>query len=327
MVDKYLVDNNRSALRSLFSHYTSPPAAQSLSYNDLVNLCTAIKIIPDLMSSYDLKRVVMKTMSANLNPDIKLQISYLNFEKILKGIALAAFKCNSEDESFYLLINHIEKPCKILYNIEFSYTSSNIARNHENSKSFVCLYQKQEIATSFVSPVFNNSAQMNDMKSPHSITLRRNPKSFTRESLKKIQRNLTSNFTNIKTEANSPRHAKSRSKIHLREMYLPQTPSYKSHRTMSNNRSSLEKNDPDYLTPPINVTIPSKSELIKIEKLKCLLNKFKREQKLSKSTRKNSMKQKTCNFVTKLQARRFKARFVIKLSFEVWKCKTLKIVK
>ena len=110
-----LFDQNRSRLKKVFAKHF-PSKEGKVNYAEFLRFCKNARIHPDLMSMLELKRTVVRLTSiAQTN---KIQLSYAQFEHVLKHIAVATFNSTIPlDEKLRMLILHMRNPVKQEYQV------------------------------------------------------------------------------------------------------------------------------------------------------------------------------------------------------------------
>jgi hypothetical protein len=121
MASDYLLDYNRLHLRKIFQLHAQPQNPPTISYPELVKLCSNLRIFPDLLTSVELKRIVIKVTSKHFTFDSKVHLTYLQFEKFLRAVSEYCFTTNnSESERLKLLFIHIRGSCQLHYNVNIN---------------------------------------------------------------------------------------------------------------------------------------------------------------------------------------------------------------
>ena len=128
METEYLIDCNRPALKELFYTYIAAAPNQHVNYNQFFKFCCKVKLYPELATSSELKRIVSNAVKKNLNEEKLVEISYLAFEKILKGLAE---HCFPNGNSVKLLISYIRNPCSTTFQV-FLTTVAPLHISHDN---------------------------------------------------------------------------------------------------------------------------------------------------------------------------------------------------
>ena len=118
MASDYLLDYNRLHLRKIFQLHAQVQNPPTISYPEIVKLCSNLRIFPDLLTSVELKRIVIKVTSKHFTFDSKVNLTYLQFEKFLRAVSEYCFTSNnSEFDRLKLLFIHIRSSCQLHYNV------------------------------------------------------------------------------------------------------------------------------------------------------------------------------------------------------------------
>ena len=131
-MDYELIEKNRASFRELFYKKISQKDSKLISYKQFFKFCCTLKIYPDLISSFDLKRIVIIVMRKKIADDNSLEISFSQFEKMILCISEYCFP--SED-SLKMLITYIKSMCLILFHVQlrnsqdFFEENPNVSRN------------------------------------------------------------------------------------------------------------------------------------------------------------------------------------------------------
>lgn len=115
--DGYLIDKNRPALRKIFQHHTAASSSHLLPFSELIKFSSSVRIFPDLLSSFELKRIIARLTGKHAGQDSDLSITYLQFERLMKHIA---GHCFHEPGGLQLLISHIRNPCSLHYKVSLA---------------------------------------------------------------------------------------------------------------------------------------------------------------------------------------------------------------
>lgn len=119
----YLIDQNRTSLRAIFLMHSCE--RQMITYNEFIKFCQTVRIYPDLVSSFELKRLVMKIANSNTYIDRKVEINYIQFERLIVLISEHCFSSSSVSEKLELLFKHIKNPVKHYYHIDLNVIAEN----------------------------------------------------------------------------------------------------------------------------------------------------------------------------------------------------------
>lgn len=131
MADVFLLDRNRASLKAIFARHCS--ASETLSYDEFRKFATAVRIYPvpatqDLTSTLELKRLFYKSADRFTFDDPKVELSYLQFEKLLKLISSHSFSLELPPaDRVQLLLAHVQTHCLAQYNVQLQ-TDSGLRR-------------------------------------------------------------------------------------------------------------------------------------------------------------------------------------------------------
>jgi len=121
MADVFILDRNRAGLKSIFSHHCSPE--DQLPYSEALKCCTALRIYPvlptqDLLSSLELKRLFYKAADHFTVENPRVELSYLQFERLLKLIGAHCFAGElTTAQRLQLLFAHVQTLCQMHYKV------------------------------------------------------------------------------------------------------------------------------------------------------------------------------------------------------------------
>ena len=121
MADVFILDKNRPALRTIFSRHCD--SNELLPYAETLKFATALRIYPvrlrqDLLSTLELKRIFFKAADRFMTDDHKVELNYLQFERLLKLISSHCFSGDlSAAQRLQLLLAHICTPCQMQYKV------------------------------------------------------------------------------------------------------------------------------------------------------------------------------------------------------------------
>lgn len=121
MADVFILDRNRAGLKCVFSHHCS--SEEQLAYSEALKCATALRIYPvlltqDLLSSLELKRLFYKAADHFTVENPRVELSYLQFEKLLKLIGAHCFAGElTTAQRLQLLFAHIQTLCQMHYKV------------------------------------------------------------------------------------------------------------------------------------------------------------------------------------------------------------------
>lgn len=114
MDSDYLIDSNRPALKELFFNILAENETPFVSLSQFITFCIKIKVYPEFISLGDLKRILCTVQKKSILEDKQCEITYLQFEKVLKSISEFCFPTGNSLKHFF---SHIKSPCQHLYSI------------------------------------------------------------------------------------------------------------------------------------------------------------------------------------------------------------------
>lgn len=121
MADVFILDRNRPGLKAIFKAHCD--SEERFSYSEALKFAQSLRIYPvtckqDLLSSLELKRLFFKAADRFTVEEQRVELSYLQFERLLK---LISAHCFSDDlpsaEQLQLLLTHIHTPCLLQYKV------------------------------------------------------------------------------------------------------------------------------------------------------------------------------------------------------------------
>ena len=130
-MEESLLIENRNSLKDIFYRHLAEKEASNISYKQFFKFCCTVKIYPDLISSFELKRILSSTLK-------KKNFGWENFRNFLSKIWKAAWNNRWTLFSFIRLY--------ATYAYSYQRLMSNILSRKFGSQSyFICLKR-----TSFV---------------------------------------------------------------------------------------------------------------------------------------------------------------------------------
>jgi len=121
MADVFILDRNRQGLKAVFRQHCDSEGR--LSYSEALKFAQSLRIYPvlliqDLLNSLELKRLFFKAADRFTVEEHRVELSYLQFERLLK---LISAHCFSDDlpsaQQVQLLLAHIHTPCLLQYKV------------------------------------------------------------------------------------------------------------------------------------------------------------------------------------------------------------------
>ncbi|CAG9314265.1 unnamed protein product [Blepharisma stoltei] len=336
----YLIDTNRGSLRSIFSKHSTSHDNPVITYNELFKFCTAVRIFPDLLSSFEIKRLVMKSSNSHGNSDKRIELSYLQFEKLLKSIANHCFTSGSDGEKLKLLFAHIKNSCKLNYHVDLniavdssclieenSLSNSNLNSSNERSQK-----QRETLRKSSSGPKMKKNVIKKSLTKCASLKLPSadQPGNRTRIVSPRIM-NPTPRVVNKKVkqlyQAISPRHLSARK-------LASRSPDSKHEISSSIDQHSTRLSKPleiPKLGSPLsssqfvisNLPTVKNSTHNKLSKVKSAFDDFRKKHKEIVAKKPAGISPKMLRFIKSSHKNRFENKFVTKLFFELWRVKTI----
>ena len=282
MKTEYLLDTNRTALKKIFAAHTNPE--RTLSLNELLKFSQNVHLVPELLSGFEFKRLVMSSTLSNTQPEKKVQLNQFQFEKLLLAVANNCFSHGTSTDKLKLLLIHIKDYCKTLYQVKI--------------KTIPALHS-QELREDSLVEIKTKKAKLRSPKQNFSNSSSKTLKSsVSHRSFGHNSKTLNYKMRQL-TQILGPKNGSF--KANLREKFKPKlkTPSPAS---------------PSQNLPTV------KNSTTNLKQITELFQKFsKNNQKISKVRGIGSLARK---HIYKLQKRKVSNRFALNLSFQYWKLVT-----
>lgn len=125
-----LIEINRTALKDVFYKQLAGKDSKTITFKDFFKFFCTLKVYPDLISSFDLKKILTSILKKKVSEERPAEITYSHFEKIFVAIA---DHCFPSGESLKLLITHIKNMCYILYHCTLHTKANSIQVNKDTS--------------------------------------------------------------------------------------------------------------------------------------------------------------------------------------------------
>ncbi|CAG9310307.1 unnamed protein product [Blepharisma stoltei] len=115
-----LFELNRPQLQKIFDAHQNEG---TLSFTDILKLCSSARIFPDLLTSQNLRKLAAHaSKTPGSEPSSKL--TFPQFEKLLKIIAQQCFHtCKGTSDQYRQILNHMKNSCFIRYKVELDVNS------------------------------------------------------------------------------------------------------------------------------------------------------------------------------------------------------------
>lgn len=114
MEQESLLDLNRTSLKNIFFKQLAEKDIPWINYSQFFKFCCTLKIYPELISSFELKKILTSVMKKKVMEDRHIEISFGIFEKLIEMIAEFCFHC---EDSLKFLILHIRNMCQVMYHV------------------------------------------------------------------------------------------------------------------------------------------------------------------------------------------------------------------
>lgn len=129
-----LFDQNRSNLKRIFEAHQ---IRGSILFTDILKICTATRIFPNLLTSKDLRKLIIQVTNITSGDELSAKLSYEEMESFLKGVAEHSYPSRRGTyEQYRMLFLHMRNPCYLRYNLilETDETSKSFKKTPDNSK-------------------------------------------------------------------------------------------------------------------------------------------------------------------------------------------------
>lgn len=123
-----LLETNRSAFKDIFSRQLINKDLKCITHKHFFEFLCTVKIYPDLISSFDLKKILSTVLKKKLSEKRPGEISYSNFERLLLAIS---DHCFPSGDSLKFLITHIKNMCHVLFHTTLHTKVNSIHTNQE----------------------------------------------------------------------------------------------------------------------------------------------------------------------------------------------------
>lgn len=129
-----LFDQNRNNLKRIFEAHQ---IRGSILFTDILKICTATRIFPNLLTSKDLRKLIIQVTNITSGDELSAKLSYEEMESFLRGVAEHSYPSRrGANEQYRMLFLHMRNPCYLRYNLilETDESSKAFKKNSENSK-------------------------------------------------------------------------------------------------------------------------------------------------------------------------------------------------
>ena len=117
-----LFEINRANLKKIFE---SHQLKGLILFTDVLKICTATRIFPNLLNSKDLRALIIKVSCVASGEELNVKLGYKELEDFLRLAAETAFPRKSNKEQYKLLLIHMRNPCYLRYNLLLETDSTN----------------------------------------------------------------------------------------------------------------------------------------------------------------------------------------------------------
>ena len=120
-----LFDQNRGNLKRIFEAHQ---LRGCILFTDILKICTATRIFPNLLTSKDLRKLIIQVTNISSGDELSAKLSYEEMELFLKAVAEHSYPSRRGlNEQYRMLFMHMRNPCYLRYNL--------ILETEESSKS------------------------------------------------------------------------------------------------------------------------------------------------------------------------------------------------
>ena len=110
-----LFEINRANLKKIFE---SHQIRGSILFTDVLKICTATRIFPNLLSSRDLRKLIISVTNVISGEELSAKLSYDQMEEFLRGVAEHSYPGRKGTiEQYKMLFLHMRNPCYLRYNL------------------------------------------------------------------------------------------------------------------------------------------------------------------------------------------------------------------
>lgn len=110
-----LFEINRNNLKKIFEAHQN---RGTILFTDILKICTATRIFPNLLTSKDLRKLIIQVTNVASGDELSAKLSYEEMEEFLRGVAKHSYPSRRGMlEQFHMLFLHMRNPCYLRYNI------------------------------------------------------------------------------------------------------------------------------------------------------------------------------------------------------------------
>lgn len=110
-----LFEINRNSLKKIFETHQ---IRGTILFTDILKICTATRIFPNLLTSKDLRKLIIQVTNVTSGDELSAKLSFEEMEEFLRGVAEHSYPARrGAYEQYRMLFLHMRNPCYLRYNI------------------------------------------------------------------------------------------------------------------------------------------------------------------------------------------------------------------
>ena len=110
-----LFEINRSNLKKIFE---SHQIRGTILFTDILKICTATRIFPNLLTSKDLRKLIIQVTAVASGDELSAKLTFEEMEEFLKEVAQHSYPARRGIfDQYRMLFLHMRNPCYLRYNI------------------------------------------------------------------------------------------------------------------------------------------------------------------------------------------------------------------
>ena len=128
-----LFEINRTSLKKIFETHQ---IRGTILFTDILKICTATRIFPNLLTSKDLRKLIIQVTHVASGDELSARLSFEEMEEFLRGVALHSYPARrGAHDQYRMLFLHMRNPCYLRYNLILDSEEKSAKRSKpENSK-------------------------------------------------------------------------------------------------------------------------------------------------------------------------------------------------
>jgi hypothetical protein len=161
---------NRPNLTKIFE---SHQIRGSILFTDVLKICTATRIFPNLLTSKHLRKLIIQVTKVVPGDELSAKLNYFQLEEFLRGVAEYSYPGRRGiSEQYKMLFLHMRNPCYLRYNIILDAEDKNKKEQSFNVKTSHGVYfqpsndRKVLNSYSYRSPDHKKPSNLNSLVSP-----------------------------------------------------------------------------------------------------------------------------------------------------------------